>query len=200
MATPTLKLEPVTLEDIPAITDLWFAAFTDPELQRVFPNTPGIHKWLENANAHDLLNKLFQRYIKVVDTKSVDSQGRPRIAAYAKWDLSMPEERGRRYPPWHEDMPAKLCDEFFSKEEVNRKRVMGDKKHIYLDTVATHPDYQRRGSGSLLVKWGCELADAEGLPAYVDASKDGAPLYAKFGFVDYSNPGEEIASMARICK
>jgi predicted N-acetyltransferase YhbS len=66
-----------------------------------------------------------------------------------------------------------------------------------LDTVATHPDYQRRGAGSLLVKWGCDLADAQGVQAYVDASKDGAPLYAKFGFVDYSLPGEDIASMAR---
>lgn len=66
-----------------------------------------------------------------------------------------------------------------------------------LDTVATHPDYQRRGAGSLLVKWGCDLADTQGVQAYVDASKDGAPLYAKFGFVDYSLPGEDIASMAR---
>lgn len=67
-----------------------------------------------------------------------------------------------------------------------------------LDTVATHPDYQRCGAGSMLVKWGCDIADSEGVSAYVDASKDGAPLYAKFGFVDYSKPGEEIASMARI--
>ncbi|KAJ6108243.1 acetyltransferase [Penicillium sp. IBT 18751x] len=193
----TLKLEPLTIEDNSALTDLWFAAFSDPILRRVFPNTPGVRKWLENANAHDLLNKPYQRYIKVVDTASKDAEGRPRIAAYAKWDLSMPDERGRRYPPWHEEMPAELCEAFFMKEEANRKRVMGDTRHFYLDTVATHPDYQRRGAGSLLVKWGCDLADAQGVQAYVDASKDGAPLYAKFGFVDYSLPGEEIASMAR---
>lgn len=70
-------------------------------------------------------------------------------------------------------------------------------RSVDLDTVATHPDYQRRGAGSMLVKWGCDLADAQGVSAYVDASKDGAPLYAKFGFVDHSGPGEEIASMAR---
>ena len=52
----------------------------------------------------------------------------------------------------------------------------------------------------MLVKWGCELADREGVSAYVDASKVGAPLYAKYGFVDYSNPGEDIASMARFAK
>ncbi|TKX23020.1 acetyltransferase-like protein 10 [Elsinoe australis] len=192
-----LQIEPITLEDIPAITALWFASFTDPSIRRVFPDTPGVRQWLEDANRRDMTEKPFQRYVKVVDTTSQDSTGRSRIAAYAKWDLSMPEERGSRYPPWHEDMPRKLCDEFFAKEEENRKRVMRDRKHIYLDTVATHPDYQRRGAGSMLVKWGCDLADAEGVSAYVDASKDSAPLYAKFGFVDHSGPGEEIASMAR---
>ena len=66
-----------------------------------------------------------------------------------------------------------------------------------LDTVGTHPDYQRRGAGSMLVQWGCDLADRDGVSAYVDASKEGAPLYQKHGFVDYSLPGSDVASMAR---
>lgn len=131
MTTPTtLHLEPLTIEDNAALTDLWFAAFTDPALRRVFPDTPIVRRWLEDANRHDLLHKPFQRYLKVVDTRSRDANGRPRIAAYAKWDLSMPDERGRRYPPWHEEMPAELCEEFFRKEEENRRRVMGDRKHF----------------------------------------------------------------------
>lgn len=125
-----LRLEPLTLEDNASLTDLWFAAFTDPALAKVFPNTPGVRQWLENANRHDLINKPFQKYIKIVDTETTDEQGRPRIAAYAKWDLSTPEERGRRYPPWHEEMPGEMCEAFFQKEEANRKRVMGDRKHF----------------------------------------------------------------------
>ncbi|KAJ5741538.1 acetyltransferase [Penicillium manginii] len=192
VAAASLKLQPLTLEDNLAITELWFAAFTDPELRRVFPQ----HS--RHANYHDLTHKPFQKYIKVVDPTLIDRNGRPRIVAYAKWDTSMPEERGRRYPPWHEEMPASLCEGFFQMEEDNRRRVMGEIRHYYLDTVATHPDYQRCGAGSMLVKWGCDLADSQGVSAYVDASKDGAPLYSKFGFVDYSMPGEGIASMARI--
>lgn len=49
----------------------------------------------------------------------------------------------------------------------------------------------------MLVKWGCELADAEGVEMYVSASKDGASLYAKFDFVDYSNAGQGTTSMVR---
>ena len=49
----------------------------------------------------------------------------------------------------------------------------------------------------MLVKWGCDLADQDGVSAYVDASKEGAPLYKKHGFVDYSPPDNEVASMGR---
>ena len=66
-----------------------------------------------------------------------------------------------------------------------------------LDTLGTHPDYQRRGAGSMIVQWGCDMADRDGVAAYVDASKEGAGLYKKFGFEDLSKPGADIASMAR---
>lgn len=50
----------------------------------------------------------------------------------------------------------------------------------------------------MLVRWGCDLADEHGVGAYVDASKAGAPLYQRFGFVDESEPeAGEVASMAR---
>lgn len=70
---------------------------------------------------------------------------------------------------------------------------------VDLDMLATHPDYRRRGAGSMLIQWGCDVADREGSGAYIDASKAGAPLYAKHGFVDHNNPADksEIASMMR---
>jgi len=40
-----------------------------------------------------MIKKPFQKYVKVIDTESVDEQGRPRIVAYAKWDLSMLADR-----------------------------------------------------------------------------------------------------------
>jgi len=135
VAPKPLILETLTLEDTSALTELWYAAFTGPELRRVFPDTPAVRQWLTDANRHDIVHKSFQKYIKVVDTTSIDEKGRPRIAAYAKWDTSMPEDRGSRYPPWHGEMPAALCDEFFKKEEDNRKRVMGDRKHFCMSKI-----------------------------------------------------------------
>jgi hypothetical protein len=52
----------------------------------------------------------------------------------------------------------------------------------------------------LLVQWGCDLADKDGVAAYVDASKEGVALYKKYGFVDLSPPDAEVASMARARK
>ncbi|KPM38034.1 hypothetical protein AK830_g8534 [Neonectria ditissima] len=199
MTTPkALKLEMATPEDVPTLTEIWFEAFTKPYIRRLWPDTPGVRKWWEDAHRHDMLNKPLVRYVKVVDSESTDDQGRPRIVAWAKWDLAMPEDRGRRYPPWHEDTPGQECDALFEKVEAERRRVMGDQKHYFLDTVGTHPDYRQRGAGSLLVKWGCDLADENGVATYVDASKAGAPLYKRFGFVDESKPDAgNIASMAR---
>ena len=66
-----------------------------------------------------------------------------------------------------------------------------------LDMVATHPDYRRQGAASMLVQRGCDMADVEGVETYVSASRDGASLYAKFGFVDCSVAGQGTVSMVR---
>ena len=134
MTTPnTLRLELATPEDIQALVDLWFEAFKDPDMQRLWPGTPGVRKWWHDANYHDIINKPLARYVKVVDPDTLDAHGRPRIAAYAKWDTAMPEARGRRYPPWHEDMPGEECQAIFKREEDERKRVMGDYKHYCME-------------------------------------------------------------------
>lgn len=53
----------------------------------------------------------------------------------------------------------------------------------------------------MLVRWGCDLADQNSVGAYVDASKAGAPLYERCGFVDESEPSAgDVASMARRSK
>ncbi|KFY15947.1 hypothetical protein V492_01664 [Pseudogymnoascus sp. VKM F-4246] len=195
--TNTLVLEPATAEDIPALIEVWFAAFTQPTIKKLLPDTPGMREWHRDWHVGNFQTKPNVKYLKVVDTESKDEQGRPRIAAFATWDTAMAEERGHRFPPWHPDCPQQECEDFINGLEAERKRVMGDLKNYYLDTVATHPDYQRRGAGSMLVNWGCDLADKDGVSAYVDASKNGAPLYKKYGFVDYSPPGIEVAAMGR---
>lgn len=56
------------------------------------------------------------------------------------------------------------------------------KRRLYLGMLACHPDYQRRGAGEMLCRWGLDKAKAEGLPLALLASPMGSRLYKRLGF------------------
>ena len=53
-----------------------------------------------------------------------------------------------------------------------------------IDMLSTHPEHERRGAGSMLVKWGTDIADSLGMKAFVQGSRRGKTLYERHGFVD----------------
>jgi len=57
---------------------------------------------------------------------------------------------------------------------------LGDHWHLY--TLGVVPERQRKGVGSLLLRWGLERAREEGLPVSLISSEEGRKLYAKYGF------------------
>ncbi|XHG06104.1 hypothetical protein AWENTII_009312 [Aspergillus wentii] len=180
-----LQLQPATVDDLDNITDLWYRCFNDPNFLAMIPDTPAVRQWWHDANRHDLLHKPSAYYWKVVDPANNNH-----LVAYAKWDLSPAHERGPRFPPWHGEMDKAKCDAYFIEGlEKERKRLFGEKKNYYLDMLATDPAYRRRGAGGMLVQWGCEVADRDGMPVYIDATQEGKLLYSRFGFEDRSGPG-----------
>lgn len=118
----SIHMEPVTLADIPHITELWYAVFSTPEMLRLFPDTPGLRQWWSDANRHDLLHKPGQHYVKAVD----DDTGK--MVAYAKWDLAV-DQRGDRFPPWHAESDRPACDAFFGGLDKERVRLVGGRRH-----------------------------------------------------------------------
>lgn len=55
--------------------------------------------------------------------------------------------------------------------------------HWYLPVLGTAPDYQGRGVGSALLRALLARSDAEGLPAYLESSKErNLPFYQSHGF------------------
>lgn len=123
-----LELHPATPTDIPALIETWYASFTDETIRHFWPNTPPIHDWWTNAHTTDMTTKPFQKYLKVIDPSATE-RGQARIVAWAKWDLSMPAERGRRFPAWHAEQPGAETEAFFGKMEKARERVMGGRKN-----------------------------------------------------------------------
>ena len=117
-----------------------------------------------------------------------------------------PEEQ--RDPAPAEDLDIEVAKEWTPKLREMRRITMGGKPHcressfsyvqanrttslnvpysIYaptvLDTLHVLPDYQRRGIGASLVKSGTDIADAQGLQCYLEASPAGKRLYAQCGF------------------
>lgn len=51
-----------------------------------------------------------------------------------------------------------------------------------LALLVCHADWQRRGAGTALTQWGVDQAKRLGLPAYVEASVAGQPVYERCGF------------------
>jgi ribosomal protein S18 acetylase RimI-like enzyme len=55
--------------------------------------------------------------------------------------------------------------------------------HLYLAVLGTDPPAQGRGIGSALLAPGLELCDRDGLPAYLESSKErNVAFYSRFGF------------------
>jgi hypothetical protein len=48
--------------------------------------------------------------------------------------------------------------------------------------IFTDPKHQRRGAGSMLVKWGVDKADEMGVETCLEATLFGRRVYEKFGF------------------
>lgn len=65
------------------------------------------------------------------------------------------------------------------------KRLYGENR-MQLRLLVTHPDYQRRGAGGELVKWGIEKAKEDNLALALFASPIGGHLYRKLGFRELS--------------
>ncbi|KAJ6177672.1 hypothetical protein N7519_008133 [Penicillium mononematosum] len=53
---------------------------------------------------------------------------------------------------------------------------------VILDLLATLPEYQGRGFGSAVLKWGMEKADASQSRIFLEGTPEGVPVYLKHGW------------------
>ncbi|KAF1916048.1 hypothetical protein BDU57DRAFT_538384 [Ampelomyces quisqualis] len=129
-------------------------------------------------------------YLKCVDISTGE------IIAGARWRYVKPLTPGATERTW-EEVEAAFNDRIQPYEETEpeiltalfdlfnkyKRDNLGTKPYYCLDTLVTLPQHERRGAGSMLVRWGCERADEAGVQAYLEASLMGAPMYARHGFV-----------------
>jgi GNAT superfamily N-acetyltransferase len=117
--------------------------------------------------------------------------GETEITACAEWFTYDRERTPEQYLPaphllgvsWLPDGPDKQKALKFNQPIVDkRNHWMGGRPHAVLRYMAVAPSWRRKGIASMCVQWGIERCRELGIPAYLEASDEGAPVYEKLGF------------------
>ncbi|KAM7198458.1 hypothetical protein V8F33_004964 [Rhypophila sp. PSN 637] len=88
-------------------------------------------------------------------------------------------------------MDTKKFDELMGIIAREERRILdeqglGEGDVWYLQTLAAHPDYKRRGIGTTLLQWGIDQAKADKANLFLTATGEGKYLYERQGFVQLS--------------
>ncbi|KAF2683304.1 hypothetical protein K458DRAFT_452810 [Lentithecium fluviatile CBS 122367] len=108
------------------------------------------------------------RWLKVEDTAI------GRINPFAH-----PEEEVTDWYP--DDSSRDFVSQAIEQMDVPRMQ-MAARPQVFLNILFTHPDYRRKGIGSMLVQWGIDTAKSLGVEFWLNSTSVGKPLYDKFGF------------------
>ncbi|TPX08251.1 uncharacterized protein E0L32_001853 [Thyridium curvatum] len=183
-----LRLRPAQPDDLAALCDVYFSAFSDNLVQQmVFPATsPEARNFWHSGLSTDMQDPN-SRLIVVVE-EAVGPQGRAteQIIAFAKW--MRPMQLGETYAPgpaledWPRDGDPEFGAQFFGSLAMQHEEIMKKRPHWYLECIATSKEHQGRGAGGMLVRWGVERADRDGVESYLDSTAEGRGLYVKHGF------------------
>lgn len=174
-----LSLRPAKASDARDIVDIYFSAFREDPISLVcFPrNNKAIYDFWFNMIVEEL-NSVDSHFVCVT---SSDASGKENVVAFAQWnDSSKPLTLN--LPTWPAGSDSEVANSFFGSLSSTHKRLMEGKRHWYLELVATRPEFQGKGAAGMLLRWGLQKVDEEGVEAYLEASPDGKPIYEHFGF------------------
>ncbi|KAI0908891.1 acyl-CoA N-acyltransferase [Ustulina deusta] len=123
------------------------------------------------------------RWLKIVDTDLDPTEDNKQMIGFAQWNIndgSQPPPKPRVFGP---GCNVEACEAVFTSIQKARLQY-SEKKHVHLRLLHVDPEHQRRGAGTMLVRWGLEEAKKLGLPAFLESSRAGHSLYLRCGFRD----------------
>jgi ribosomal protein S18 acetylase RimI-like enzyme len=173
-----VEVRKATAADVPEIAEALARAFADdPVMTFVIPE----------RNRHARMRRLFELDLKAIALRHHESyttvgpvMGAALWAPPGKW----------RTPITHLITSAPAFLRVLGGNVRQAMRLMGavEKKHphaphYYLSTLGTEPDFQGKGVGSALMRPVLDRCDEEGVPAYLESSKEvNVPFYRRHGF------------------
>jgi GNAT superfamily N-acetyltransferase len=214
--TPTtmasnINIEIASEQDLPELISIISPAFQNVPAEVLMFGPPSPQN-LENKAAQHLTawrihaqESSLPCAIKCVHTDP--ETGKKEIAGCAEWYTYDRERTPERYLA-----SPHLLGASWMENEADRKKVlefnqpmidkhtqwMGGRPHALLRYMTVAPKYRRRGLATMCVQWGVDRCKELGIPAYLEASEEGAPVYEKLGFervdvVECSHDGEVFA-------
>jgi len=119
------------------------------------------------------------RWLEVKDNDKI--VGAANWIIYEKNPFEEPQPMLSAY--WYPEGPIRtISNHILQAFFANRPLVM-NRPHFLMNVCFVSKEHRRKGIGSLLVDWGCKLADEMGLEAFVESSNSGKGLYEAHGFV-----------------
>lgn len=190
-----IRIELAREEDIPRLMEIVMGAFGDAEYSRLVghTNTPEnrlaagdrhLRAWREHAAQ---FSQPF--WIKCVHTDP--STGLESIIASAEWLIyDRPRTVAEYTQPsyiasaaWVSDTAKrKAARRIFQPMLDKRIAWLAGKPYGLLIYMATDPAFRRQGAATACVQWGLDRCDELDIPAYLEASKTGAPVYERLGY------------------
>ena len=192
---PTVRQ--ATRSDVPELSAALARAFVDdPVTTFIFPSD----------RLDDRLRRHFDIHLRHVSlrhgaTYTTDKhEGGAIWMPPGRWELS-PMEILRTMPGYTKALGKRLLFGLRALLEIEKRHPKTP--HYYLATLGTDPAHQGKGVGSALLKPVLDRCDAEGIPAYLESSKEqNVPFYARHGFtvteeMTMSNGGPRLWLMWR---
>jgi GNAT superfamily N-acetyltransferase len=164
--------------DVPALEDVLQAAFwDDPLTVFLFPDEDSRSR--RSALLFRALLRFHYLPMRTVWTTS-EQAGAAMWAPPGHWRLP-PRESLRSLPTTLRGLGKDLRRSMRLLSEVNRQHP--EQPHWYLGVLGTDPPRQGRGIGSALMAPVLERCDRDGVPAYLESSKESnIAFYARHGF------------------
>jgi ribosomal protein S18 acetylase RimI-like enzyme len=174
---PRMEIRPARGDEVPQLAAMLARAFhDDPVVEWFFRNEPKRPKYARRFFTWQLHRLLGQEQV----VTAADGSGAALWALPGRWRestwqalrlfVSLVPALGGRIP-----VLARGID------RVEKRHP--EEPHLYLANLGTDPSAQGQGIGTALLRPGLELCDREGLPAYLESSKErNVAFYARFGF------------------
>jgi len=191
---------PCDLSDVDSMVDIYIRAFSDEYLNqftmpRATCSNAAKAPWLHDRFA-SFLSKPEYHVQKLVESST------GKMVAWSRWvyphTLTKEEQEKRQLQKAQDEKDIKegrkmefphganhelFRTMFEGLGAMKEKYVKSDEMYV-VEFLATDPDYQRRGLGSMLLKHDLAIADAENKRSYIEATAPGHPVYLKLGWKD----------------